>query len=91
MWIFYGGAVFIALLSAYRYSVQRLSKELGDVALIVLGAEILIVGFGWAGPVFNTQLGLLFWFLASALYGAARGEQSSALPPEAASEGDSGQ
>jgi hypothetical protein len=87
MWIFYGGAVLMALLSAYRYCVQRLSKELGDVALVVLGAEILIVGFGWAGPVFNTQLGLLFWFLASALYGAARGEQSQ-LTPDAVSERD---
>ena len=91
MWIFHGGAVVVALISAYRYCTQRLSKELADIALIVLGAEVLIVGFGWAGPVFNTQLGLLFWFLASALYGAARGEQCAPLTPDTATQGAAAQ
>ena len=73
MWILYGGAVIIALLSAYRYTQQTASPELAELATVVFGLQVLIVGFGWAGPVFNTQLGLLFWFLTSVLYGAARG------------------
>ena len=73
MWGLYGGAVLLALLSAYRMTQQRVSRELADLATIVLGLQVLIFGFGWAGPVFNTQLGLLFWFLTSALHGAARG------------------
>jgi hypothetical protein len=72
MWFLYGGAVVMALLSAYRLTQQRVSRELADMATVVFGIQVLIVGFGWAGPVFNTQLGLLFWFVSSALYGAAR-------------------
>ena len=73
MWILYGGAVIAALISGYRLSQQRISRELADLATVIVGIQVLIVGFGWAGPVFNTQLGLLFWFMTSALYGAARG------------------
>lgn len=73
MWVLYGGAILLTLVVAYRYTQQRFSRELADVAVTVLAAEVLIFGFAWAGPAFNTQLGILFWFLASALYGAARG------------------
>ena len=74
MWVFYGGAVLLSLLASYRLSIRNRQPELAGVALIVFCVQVLIAGFGWAGPVFNTQLGILFWFLASALYGAARGE-----------------
>lgn len=74
MWFLYGGAVILSLLASYRLSGRKRQPELAELALIVLCVQILIAGFGWAGPVFNTQLGILFWFLASALYGAARGE-----------------
>ena len=73
MWVFYGSAIFLALITAYRAAVQRISRDLANLALVVFAFEVLVVGFGWAGPVFNTQLGLLFWFFTSALYGAARG------------------
>jgi hypothetical protein len=73
MWAFYGSAIFFALLTTYRAAVQRMSRDLANLALVVFGFQVLVVGFGWAGPVFNTQLGLLFWFFTSALYGAARG------------------
>jgi hypothetical protein len=74
MWVLYGGAILLALLTSYNLSVARGSPALRDVALIVFGMEVLILGFSWAGPAFNTQLGILFWFLASALYGASRSE-----------------
>lgn len=74
MWALYGGAVLVSLLAAYRLSGRTRQPELADLALIVVCVQVLIAGFGWAGPVFNTQLGILFWFLASALHGAARGE-----------------
>ena len=83
MWILYGGAVLVALFSAYRYTQQKVSRELADLATIIFGLQVLIVGFGWAGPVFNTQLGLLFWFLTSVLYGAARGLGYDAMSPAA--------
>jgi hypothetical protein len=74
MWVFYGGAVLMSLLASYRLSVRKRQPELASLALIVFCVQVLIAGFGWAGPVFNTQLGILFWFLASSLHGAARGE-----------------
>lgn len=72
MWVLYGGAILYALLTAYRLSMRRVSPDLAGVALVVLGVQVLIVGFAWAGPVFNTQLGIFFWFVTSALYGASR-------------------
>jgi len=74
MWVLYGGAVLMSLLAAYRLSVRKRQPELASLALIVFCVQVLVAGFGWAGPVFNTQLGILFWFLASSLHGAARGE-----------------
>ena len=74
MWVLYGGAVLVSLLAAYRLSMRKRQPELASLALIVFCVQVLIAGFGWAGPVFNTQLGILFWFLASSLHGAARGE-----------------
>jgi hypothetical protein len=71
MWGLYGGALVLALLASYRLALQRVDPELAEIALAVLAVQVMIVGFGWAGPVFNTQLGLLFWFLTSALYGAS--------------------
>lgn len=77
MWVLYGGAILFAMIGAYRHARQRRSQELAGVALIVLAAQVLIVGFSWAGPAFNTQLGLFFWFLTSALHGAASGRETN--------------
>lgn len=80
MWVLYGGAVLAALLASYRLAVKRaISPELAEVSMVVLAVQVLIAGFGWAGPVFNTQLGILFWFLASALHGAERGARAQAV------------
>jgi hypothetical protein len=84
MWILYGGAIFQSLLSAYRLSVRKGNPALSDVATITLLLQVLIFGFGWAGPVFNTQLGVLFWFVTSALHGAATGQTQAQQAQEAA-------
>jgi hypothetical protein len=75
MWILYGGALIAAMWTSYLYAVQRRAQEFGQLALVILAVQVLIAGFSWAGPTFNTQLGALFWFLTSALYGAARGAE----------------
>jgi hypothetical protein len=72
MWILYGTALALAVFAAYSLCLKRLVPDVRDIALPVLMVEVLILGFSWAGPAFNTQLGILFWFMASALYGAAR-------------------
>jgi len=43
---------------------------MADIASLVLPVLLAIVGMGLAGPIFNTQVGILFWFLVGSLYGA---------------------
>jgi hypothetical protein len=70
MWACYGGALFAAFAMAWRLATQRFSPPVADLATIVLPVLLTIVGMAMAGPIFNTQVGVLFWFLAASLYGA---------------------
>jgi hypothetical protein len=70
LWACYGGALLVAFAMAWRLASQRFSSALADLATIVLPVLLTITGMALAGPIFNTQVGLLFWFLAAALYGA---------------------
>jgi hypothetical protein len=70
LWVCYGGALFAAFAMAWRLAVQRFSPAVADLASIVLPVLLTMTGMGLAGPIFNTQVGLLFWFLVGALYGA---------------------
>jgi hypothetical protein len=66
----YGGAIFAAFATAWRLATQRFSPPVADLATLVLPVLLAIVGMGLAGPIFNTQIGILFWFLVGSLYGA---------------------
>jgi hypothetical protein len=70
LWVCYGGALFAAFAMAWQLAVQRFSPAIADLASIVLPVLLTMTGMGLAGPIFNTQVGLLFWFLVGALYGA---------------------
>jgi len=39
--------------------------------MVVLAVQVFITGMTLAGPVFNTQLGVLFWTLAALLHGVS--------------------
>lgn len=80
MWFFYGGAVLLALRHAYRRAVGAQDPQLFEAARLVLCLSVVIAGTSLAGPSFNTQLGVQFWFLAAALHGA--GYAPSRRPPE---------
>jgi len=73
MWLFYGGAVLFALLHSYRLAVSAKDPALVQAARLVLCLNVVIAGTSFAGPAFNTQLGVQFWFLTAALHGAASG------------------
>jgi len=75
MWLLYGGGVLLSLWAALRLTAAP-DPLLADVALVVFAAQVFILGMAMAGPVFNTQLGILFWSLGSALHGAERTAQS---------------
>jgi hypothetical protein len=71
MWLFYGAA----LAAAVRYSYTRAAARddpLSDFAEMVLVMQLLIVGLCFTGPVFNTQMGIMFWLCTAVLIGAER-------------------
>ncbi len=70
MWFLYGGAIITALLMVFRLAGRRRDRDLGEAAVCVGAATVFVVGMSFAGPAFNTQLGVLFWFLVGALHGA---------------------
>jgi hypothetical protein len=70
MWLFYGAALVAALRYAYRRSVAAADRETTQAARLVFCFLLIIVGVSFAGPAFNTQLGIQFWFLFAALHGS---------------------
>jgi hypothetical protein len=71
MWLFYGGAIFIALRHSYRLAIGA-GGLLSDFATMVLSVQLLIVGLCFTGPVFNSQIGMVFWLLTALLFGCQR-------------------
>jgi hypothetical protein len=80
MWLLYGGAIVVALRASYRVAARAASSSLQDAATLVLCMQLTIFGLCFTGPMFNTQLGILFWAITGGLYGAvlALEEQSEA-------------
>lgn len=76
MWVFYGGAVAAAVLASYRHAVAAGDRELTHAARLVFCFTLIIAGVSFAGPAFNTQLGVQFWFMFAALHGAAAGSRA---------------
>lgn len=71
LWSCYAGAVATAAL--YTYRVAFLSEAyLSDLATMVLTVQVLVIGLCFTGPVFNTQMGIVFWLLSASVYGAER-------------------
>lgn len=81
MWVLYGGALVASMASGLRL-MGHAEPERRSVVLIVVTLQVFIIGLAMAGPVFNTQLGILFWTMAGGLHGATRLETSA--PTEAA-------
>jgi hypothetical protein len=71
MWLFYGGALFAALRYSYRLATAS-AGVLRDLATMVVCIQLVILGLCFTGPVFNTQLGIEFWFVTAVLFGAGR-------------------
>jgi len=72
MWLFYGGALASAGRLAYMSAVNRSTASLRYLSASVLAFQFAIVALCFTGPVFNTQLGVVFWTITGALYGAMR-------------------
>ena len=74
MWLLYGGAIMFSLLAGWKMT-RSLDIGVAKLALVVVPVQVFVAGLGMAGPIFNTQMGILFWMMASALHGAERGNR----------------
>ena len=71
MWVLYGTAIVLAMRHSYRIAVMR-DHPLHELANMALSVQVLIVGLCFTGPVFNTQLGILFWLMTAVVFAAQR-------------------
>lgn len=71
MWLLYIGAITVAIRYSYRVAIDS-GSALCDLAAMVLSVQLLVVGLCFTGPVFNTQVGIVFWLLTAVLYGSRR-------------------
>jgi hypothetical protein len=69
MWMLYGAATLLSLWAAFVCSGSN-DPVLSEVAIIALGLQAYILSLTMGAPVFNSQMGILFWTLAGALHGA---------------------
>lgn len=72
MWILYGGAIAFALRFLYLAATRSSDRDYSYLAALVFAICFIVVGQSFAGPAFNTVLGIQFWLLVSAVYGVAR-------------------
>ena len=80
MWVCYGSALASALRFGYLMALRGVSDSFQYFATIVVSIQVTIIGLCFAGPVFNTQLGIVFWTVTAALLGAAQSWQEMEAP-----------
>jgi hypothetical protein len=71
MWLLYPAALALALRQSYRLAVEP-NGPLNDLAMMVMAMQLLIAGLCFTGPVFNTQIGIIFWLATAILAGCNR-------------------
>jgi hypothetical protein len=76
LWVLYGGALLTAVRLGYGLAVHGATESLQYFGMVVLAIQLTIIGLCFTGPAFNTQLGILFWTMTAALFGAAQGWQA---------------
>jgi len=81
MWLLYGGALLSSVLATLKLTAAR-DDVLSTNVMLVVALQVFIIGSAMAGPVFNTQLGILFWTAAAGLHGAATGLFNGAASPD---------
>jgi hypothetical protein len=80
----YGGAIALSLLYSLRIARDKRAGPVGYLAILIFCAQLMVAGMTFAGPAFNTQLGVQFWTLGAALHAArARSRQAPAVATRA--------
>jgi hypothetical protein len=78
----YTAAITLTLHHMYQFAVRTAGAPLQDLATILMCLQLTIAGLCLSGPVFNTQLGIQFWAIAGALFGASRALSCANRAPE---------
>jgi hypothetical protein len=68
--LLYAGALFVAIRYTYVKAVAPVDRAWQDAAVIVLCMQLILISLCMTGPVFNTQMGIMFWAVTGALFGA---------------------
>jgi hypothetical protein len=71
MCLFYPAALIVAMRYAYKVAIDR-GNQLSDSAMVLFTVQLLVFGLCFTGPVFNTQIGIMFWLATAMLYGCHR-------------------
>jgi hypothetical protein len=74
--VLYAGALATALVYSYRIVVKATALRLRDLATVLLCVQLAIVALCLTGAAFNTQLGIQFWAVTGALFGATRSSRA---------------
>jgi hypothetical protein len=83
MWLLYPAGLWVAIRYSYRLAIDR-GGVLNEAAMTILAIQLLFVGLCFTGPVFNTQVGMMFWLTTALLYGAMRTRAIEVWDSEAA-------
>jgi hypothetical protein len=60
----------MAIRYTYTKAVASVDRTCQDAAVIVLCMQLILISLCMTGPVFNTQLGIMFWAVTGALFGS---------------------
>jgi hypothetical protein len=71
MCVFYPAALFVAMRYTYKVAIDH-DSQLSDAAMLLFVVQLLVFGLCFTGPVFNTQIGIMFWLATAMLYGCHR-------------------
>ena len=74
LWLLTGGAIVVSLRQCYQLVTLPGAPPISYFAAIIFCLSTFVLGQCFAGPCFNTQLGIQFWFGLAALHGAGARE-----------------
>jgi hypothetical protein len=68
--LFYGGALVTSWARSYVSAIYGSTIDEQYLGSVVLALQSAIIGLCFTAPVFNTELGMIFWMATGGLYGA---------------------
>jgi hypothetical protein len=64
------GALWVSFRQSYRLVIGTSITHVQDLAIALFCVQVSLAALCLSGPAFNTQLGIQFWAITGALFGA---------------------